>query len=138
MIDYLGAVLNVALDHGIGIECTSELSPDTPSVASPETRCMIVNLNWHDPQQLPYQAAHEIAHILNQDAGALYLFSLSRISIEGAANRGAINILVPIYFDGIDGHDANVERFMEAFQIPGTMWDWCEEAINDHYHCAGK
>ena len=79
--DMLREVLNYGFDRGVGAELTYKLKPYTPSVSNPETRWIAVNMNWHKPKQLPYQAAHEIMHVLHQDPACLYFYSASKNSI---------------------------------------------------------
>ncbi|WP_273931915.1 ImmA/IrrE family metallo-endopeptidase [Lacticaseibacillus paracasei] len=131
--DMLREVLNYGFDRGVGAELTYKLKPYTPSVSNPETRWIAVNMNWHEPKQLPYQAAHEIMHVLHQDPACLYFYSASKNSIEGEANIGGIHILVPLYFTDIDKEDANLNQFMKAFDIPASMEDAASEAIKGFY-----
>lgn len=42
-------------------------------------------------------------------------------------------MLVPLYFADIDKEDANLNRFMEAFDIPAPMEDTSLEAIKEFY-----
>ncbi|EKS49966.1 hypothetical protein LRHMDP2_1600 [Lacticaseibacillus rhamnosus LRHMDP2] len=49
------------------------------------------------------------------------------------ANIGGIQILVPLYFADIDKEDANLNQFMEAFDIPTPMEDTALEAIKEFY-----
>jgi len=41
--------------------------------------------------------------------------------------------LVPLYFDDIDEEDANLEKFMSAFDIPTSMSDIALKAIKKFY-----
>lgn len=45
----------------------SALSPSTPPAAKPGQKRIVMNPNWHNPREFPFQFAHEIAHILNDD-----------------------------------------------------------------------
>ena len=90
-------------------------------------------MNWHKPKQLPYQAAHEIMHVLHQDPACLYFYSASKNSIEGEANIGGIHMLVPLCFADVDQEDANLYQFMQAFDIPAPMEDTALEAIKEFY-----
>lgn len=133
MNEYLTQVFRYAWDHKIGIECSDLFSPNTPCGSNPAHRLIVINTNFHDQQQLPYQAAHEVSHVLNQDDGCLYLFTYSKTSIEGAANKRAIDILVPIFFEDIMPEDANINNFLQAFHIPSKMTDWSIESIQNYY-----
>ncbi|NVO88908.1 ImmA/IrrE family metallo-endopeptidase [Lactobacillus rhamnosus] len=130
---YLNEVLKYAVNHDVKYTLAYLLSPITPSTSNPKNRRIVINMNFHDQGQLAYQAAHEVRHVINEDSGRLYLFSASKNSIEGAANKGAIDILVPIYFDEIEEDDANVNCFLDALHIPYTMFDWAVQSIEDYY-----
>lgn len=43
----------------------SALSPSTPPAAKPSKKRIVMNPNWHNAREIPFQFAHEIAHILN-------------------------------------------------------------------------
>lgn len=133
MNDFLNQVLNYAWDNKIGIQCSDLFCPNTPCGSNPSNRMIVINTNFHDQQQLPYQAAHEVAHILNQDDGCLYMFTYSKTSMEGRANKRAIDILVPIFFEDIMPEQANVNDFLETFHIPSKMTDWATESIQNYY-----
>lgn len=133
MDENLRLVLNYAMDHQIGFQCTDVLSPITPCGSNPKRRMILINTNFHDKIQLPYQAAHEVGHVLNQDEGCLYMFSYSKASAEGGANKRAIDILIPMYFADINQEDANVQRFLDAFHIPSKMSDWAFDSIQKFY-----
>ena len=133
MNDFLIRVLNYGFVHGIAYEATTLLSPVTPCAANPYYKRIVINLRFHNQSQLPFQAAHEIQHVLNHDEGVLYFHPTTKCAMEAAANRGAVDILVPMYFDGIDPEDANVTRFMDAFAIPGNLTDTCTASIRDWY-----
>ena len=45
----------------------SALSPSTPPAAKPSKKRIVMNPNWHNAREIPFQFAHEIAHILNDD-----------------------------------------------------------------------
>lgn len=131
--DMLQRVLQYGFDHGVGFELTDHLDPYTPSASNPETGWIMINMNWHEPQQLPLHAAHEIEHVLHQDPKELYFFSNAKTRIEGEANRDALNILVPIYFADIDEDEANLDQFMEALDIPPYMEDAARSTIEQFY-----
>ncbi|MCX2455670.1 ImmA/IrrE family metallo-endopeptidase [Lacticaseibacillus nasuensis] len=133
MNTYLWKLLNWATDHDIAWEVQDSLSPYTPCTSNPSNRRMVINSRYHDPLQLPFQAAHECGHIINGDSGTLYLYTPSKTALEGAASRTGIKILVPLFFDGVDDTDANSQRFVEAFHIPSSMVDWVQDEIVDYY-----
>jgi hypothetical protein len=125
-------LINYCNDRGWHLMITDQLSPYTPSTSNSATKSIMVNSNFHIKRQVPYQFAHEIHHVEAGDSNILY-FSLQKAGIEGAANRAAVKMLVPLYFDGVEPELARVDNFMEAFAIPGNMRDWCEHDISDFY-----
>lgn len=133
MNEYLKAVLNWGFEQGVGYQLCYRLSPVTPSGSNPKSKTVVINMNWHDPAQLPYQAAHEIGHVLNQDSGSLYMFTPSKVRYEGEANKRAIDILVPIYFEDVYPEDANIQEFLDSFHIPEKMRDWAKDSIQRYY-----
>lgn len=130
--EIMTALLNYCYEHHISVIVTNQLSPNTPSVSNSATRSIIVNGGFHIKRQVPYQFSHEITHVENGDSNILY-FTLQKSGIEGTANRGAIHMLVPLYFDGIEPEFVNADNFMNAFAIPGNMRQVCEQAIIDYY-----
>ena len=125
-------LINYCNDRGYHLQITDQLSPITPSVSSSATQSIMVNSKFHIKRQIPYQFAHEIHHVEAGDSNILY-FTLQKAGIEGAANRAAVEMLVPLYFDGVDPELARVDNFMDAFAIPGNMRDWCEHDIREFY-----
>ncbi|ERL64001.1 hypothetical protein L248_1648 [Schleiferilactobacillus shenzhenensis LY-73] len=94
----------------------------------------MLNSNWYQRNALPMHAAHEISHILNGDEGVLYYRNYySKAGAEGAANRSAIKILVPLYFADVEPEDASSVQFVDALCIPGNLQDWIEEEIRRFY-----
>lgn len=133
MNDILTQVLNFAFNHGIGIELVP-LKPWTAPKSDSDSRVIILNSNWHQPRELAFQAAHEIGHLLNGDQGVLYYATEpARQAAEGAANRTALSIIVPMYFAGKDPDEANVHEFMENMAIPCWLEDDAKDAIQTYF-----
>ncbi|QER67607.1 ImmA/IrrE family metallo-endopeptidase [Paucilactobacillus nenjiangensis] len=119
VITYL---LNLAMENMIGIDL-APLSPETPSMAIADENRIIINMNWHNQKELPFQIAHEIAHILNHDDGVLYFTTYaSKSKYEVHANLTAVDLLIDYYnmYKG-DIENVNVVNFMEQFGIPLDM-----------------
>ena len=102
--DMLSGLLDFAWDHNIGIVLSRDLDPYTPSSANPQNRMILINMNWHNQKSIPFQVAHEMAHVLNGDPGVLYFNNDEtnksqnyRYKFEYIANVGAINIIIPAY-----------------------------------------
>lgn len=119
-------LLNWALDHDISYVLTSELSSFTPSCSLPSKRKMIINSNWHDKSELPFQIAHEIGHILNKDSGKQY-FCLANTTnpVENKANHAGIKLLIEYYFADVPKEQWNVNNFINYYHIPSELEDWC-------------
>lgn len=130
---YLYDVMNYAMENGVTFLMEDRLSEYTPSAANPSTHTVLINSRFHDPYQIPYQAAHEVEHVLMEHSGQLYFNGADTCGQEGEANRGALKLLVPMYFADIDADAANPYTFMKAFSIPGTMYDYTVSAIQEYY-----
>lgn len=135
MNDYFGKVLEYATDHEVAYNLCEDFSPYTPSGSNPKTRKIVINMNWHLPQQLPYVASHEISHVEHEDSGILYFHTMSKTPIEAEANQGAIDILVPMYFESVNVETANAYTFMKEFAVPPFMEDYVIGKIKEFYYC---
>lgn len=96
----------------------------TPPCASATYNKIVMNKNWHNQNEIPFQLAHEIAHILNHDECDLAFYHAtfsSKEMIEREANLGAIKLLLPIYRDM--ECEMNPVTFMKIFSIPGYLFD---------------
>ncbi|QFR62529.1 hypothetical protein LH991_16330 [Schleiferilactobacillus harbinensis] len=132
--DLLGQVLNIAYDNDIAVIMRPFHHPDTPPCADCETRTIILNSNWREHNALPMHAAHEVEHILNGDTGTLYYHNCyAKYGSEGAANRGAVGILVPLYFADVEPEDANLFQFMDNLCIPSSLESWVNSTIQNFY-----
>ena len=117
MDNLIAWLLNFAWDHGIGYVLTRELSPATPSCVSPVENTIIINMNWRNQKELPFQIAHEIAHCLNHDVGICYYTTSMKIKTERAANLKAIQILQ--HYCVLNDIDyCNYVSFAERFGVP--------------------
>lgn len=136
MNTFLAAVLNKAAKHHVGVEIVP-LSPDQAPVVDTKRRLIILNRYWPKQNELAFQAAHELGHVLNGDVGHFsYSAGCTDGKVEGDANRTALSIVVPIYFSDIDQADANVEQFMDDLAIPDWLHDASSAAITKYYHRA--
>ena len=133
---WLSRVFDWAWARGIGYTSSSLFAPDSVCKAVPSNRLIIVNTNYHDQQQLPFQAAHEVGHIMSCDLAPV-AFTTSKIGREGRANRFAINLLVPWFYDEIDQSAANSRWFLKSFHLPDSMGDWVDEAVLNYYSRPG-
>lgn len=131
--NFMQSTLNFAFDHKIRYELTSAMNSDTPSGSSAYHRSIVINLNWYDQQQLPFVVAHETAHVLCSHRGISYFCDSSNSATEAEANRTAVDILVPMYFEDIDPEDANYHAFLDSFHIGESMADYSIDTIDDYY-----
>lgn len=119
--DAVTYLLNFALEHKIGFDLIPELNPETPSFAVNSNRIIVINVSWHNQRELPFQIAHEISHVLNNDPDVLYSSSpASKTKIEAAANERAIDLLIG-YANSVGLYHMDVYKFMEYFALPGNV-----------------
>ena len=122
MNDITTYLFDFAVDHGIAIVLTDKLKPTTPSCAVPRLKKIIINNAWHNQKELPFQIAHEMAHVLNNDEGVLYYSSqVTHCKVENAANDKAVDMLMQ-YADEKFGLPDSYVTFMETYGIPFTRY----------------
>lgn len=115
---------NMAKDLHIRIEWSDLFSKYTPPASSTKYQSVVMNANWHNQNELAFQLAHEIAHVLNHDDCEMAFYHASYSSqerIEREANIGAIKLLLPIFKDM--GYENNPVTFMQIFNVPGYLFD---------------
>lgn len=126
VIEYL---LNFALSKGYGFILTDKLKPTTPSCANQQQNKIVINTNWTNKNELPFQIAHEIGHMLNGDEGVLYYSSYaSHSKIETNADNKAIDLLLNYCID-MDKTTNNYSDFMYYYGIP----DYLEQNVRRRY-----
>ncbi|GAX04592.1 hypothetical protein IWT140_02234 [Secundilactobacillus pentosiphilus] len=122
--DILEDLCNFALSHGIGITLNHEFSPAMKSLADTRNRKILINTGQPDQQQIPFQVAHEISHVMTNDKST-HLLAFNSIhsdpQIETRANRGAVDMLLPYYTDERQIEQLNVNEFMTCFDIPAHL-----------------
>lgn len=117
-------LLNMVKDLGIRVEWSDLFSEYTPPASSAKHKSIVMNNSWHNPTEIPFQLAHEIAHVQNHDDCEMAFYHASFSSkerIEREANVGAIKLLLPIFKD-MECSD-NPVTFMKMFNIPGYLFD---------------
>lgn len=128
------SLMNVAFDNGYSVILESRFTPYTPSAANPFTKTIVINDNWHNPRQLPFQLAHELGHLLNKDENSACLyFSPTKSGIEGNANRTAIRLLLPYYLDNNESEHVSSVEFMESLGMSQYLEDMVQEEIINYY-----
>lgn len=103
-------LINFSYDHGIGIEATRKLDPDTPSQSDVANRVIVINMNWYNPVEIPFIYAHEISHVL-----CGHIMASPKNEIE--ANRKAVDLLIR-YCHENNIYINNSVEFCEGFGIP--------------------
>lgn len=58
--DIMSSLMNKAMDYGYSVIIENQFSSRTPSAVNPRTRTIVINGNWHEQNQLPFQLAHEM------------------------------------------------------------------------------
>ena len=111
-------------------------SPTTPPGSSYEYRRVVMNLDWHRPEELIFQLAHELAHVIHGDVGDVVFYHASftgKESIEYKANVGAVELLVPFYCQGTEIQCVNSANFMQSFHVPHYLSGVVSEEIKEYY-----
>lgn len=130
--DYL---LEKAREYKIDV-VWDHFSPYTPPGSSYEYRRVVMNLDWHRPEEIVFQFAHELAHVIHRDVGDVVFYHASftgKESVEYKANVGAIQLLVPFYCQDTDIQCANSANFMQAFHVPHYLSDVVRDKIWEYY-----
>lgn len=116
-------LMNTAMfDYHIGVEFTNTLPPFAPPLSYNHVgRLIIMNARWPYPTEIPFQLAHEVAHVLYEDQ---HYYNLNDQTInygEANANIFAINLLRK-YCDDNEFHFDSYYKFAEAFCIPHNLY----------------
>lgn len=117
--EIIATLFNYAYDQDITVVAKSKIPEDWVPVAIPTKRMILINMNWYQPKEIPFQIAHETGHVLNggSDYAAYSRFDTNRE--EAAANRKAVKILMDLFLDDwMDLEDFNPIDFMETYMIP--------------------
>ena len=126
-------LINFAMAHDIGVR-QEPLKPTQKPLSDSVGRYVVLNYNWPNKREIAFQLAHEIGHILDGDEGVYYYATDRSAQIcEGDANRTALHILVPMYFEEIKPEDANLHQFMTDLAIPTWLEHEAYDVIADYY-----
>lgn len=118
IIDYL---LDYASSHSIGYKLTHDLPSSIPSCAFPETHEVLINMEWHNHEELPFQIAHELGHVINGDTGIRYYESFpTRSTSEYKANVVGIQLLLRYCKDNQIVVNNPID-FCERFGVPAHL-----------------
>ena len=120
LIKYL---MNAAMfDYKIGVEFSNRLPPFAPPLSYNHVgRLIIMNARWPYPTEIPFQLAHEIAHVLNENQHYFNLNDRTTKRGEADANVFAIKLLQK-YCDDNEYHFDSYYKFAEAFCIPHSLY----------------
>ena len=120
LIKYL---MNAAMfDYKIGVEFSNRLPPFAPPLSYNHVgRLIIMNARWPYPTEIPFQLAHEIAHVLHEDQHYYNLNEKTASRGEADANIFAINLLRK-YCDDNEFHYDSFYKFAKAFCIPRSLY----------------
>ena len=120
LIKYL---MNAAMfDYKIGVEFSDRLPPFAPPLSYNHVgRLIIMNARWPYPSEIPFQLAHEIAHVLNEDQHYYNLNDRTVNRGEADANIFAIKLLQK-YCDDNEYHFDSYYKFAKAFCIPRNLY----------------
>lgn len=134
MDNLMNFLCNYAFNHKIGYQLDpNKFTPNEPSVSNGTLRFVIINMNWKDTNEIPFQFAHEISHVLNGDVGVnKFPVKPTLLKEEHAADKGAMKILLE-YCDLNKIQISTAARFMETFGIPNHLYDLVSEVINNFY-----
>lgn len=130
----MNGLMNQAFNDGFNVIKEDKFTPYTPAAVNPSNKIIVLNSNWHKPNQLPFQLAHEMGHLLNNDgeSSCLY-FSPSKHGIEGNANRTAIKLLLPYYLEDNIFEHVSSTKFMELLNMDQYLDDMVQEEIINYY-----
>ena len=118
------SLLDKAKNMNVDVVWDNHFSSYTPPASSTKYNRIVMNTNWHKPNEFIFQLAHELAHIQNHDECDIAFYHASYSSherIEHEANLGAIKLLLQIYRDM--ECEMNSVTFMKLFSIPGYLFD---------------
>ena len=112
-------LMNKAMfDYHIGVEFSDRLPPFAPPLSYNHVgRLIIMNARWPYPTEIPFQLAHEIAHVLYEDQQYYNLNDKTKNSGEAQANTFAIKLLQRYCIEN-EFNFSNVYQFAKCFGIP--------------------
>lgn len=138
--DIISYLNNIAIDNNIRV-IWEHFDPYTPSGASYEDMCVVMNIDWHNQHELIFQYAHELSHIIREDKSDLAFYNTSRNNksgIEYQTNVIAVRLLVPFYCNDTDIKDINVYDFIERYCIPKYLVDVATGEITKFFNERNK
>lgn len=134
--ELINEILNYAFEHGVKSKLNSTFTPNMPSFTETKTGTIVINMNWRNPEQLPFQIAHETSHVLNGDKSDQPLYfptAVSKSKIEVAASSRAIEILMPYYCKERTEEYADPAQFLNIFKIPSHLYEIVQTKMKEYY-----
>ncbi len=134
--DMVWDLLHLAMDHNIDVQWAGVLSKYTPPACRIDTRIVCMNSNWHRPKEIPFQLAHELAHIIYGAPEDICFYTSSftgKSSVEYKANVGAVKFLVPYYCDGVEQEVVNASNFEQNYLIPSYLDNVVREQLTKYF-----
>lgn len=121
MNDVINWLSNFCLDNNIGFIFDKKLPPDAPSDSWGYPRLVLLNTNWHNPNELPFMYAHEIGHVVQEYPEYYNLAYLGTQKGEYSANLFAIKLLLK-YCNENEIEFSTYYQFAYAFGIPRDQY----------------
>lgn len=112
-------LLHYAMDHHILVKVIPG-SSTLPCVAILEANLIVINANYQNSKQIPFQIAHEIAHFCLEKDTTLYRASACtfRTWAEKDANQLALEIILPFYLELTNYSINSVYPVMRQLALP--------------------
>lgn len=112
---------NYAYDHHVGYILADDLNPETPSESDGDHQLVVINMKWHNHNEVPFSYAHEIGHFMNGDDGIRYYDSATiNNKCEYAANLFAVRFILK-FCERYGLHFTNPITFCEQFGVPTVL-----------------
>lgn len=134
--DVLAYLSEVAIKQNIKVIWSDALSAYTPPACYVPRRIVMMNQFWHNKQDIPFQLAHEMSHVINGDDTDMVFYNASytgKQSVEYKANVGAVKLLIPFYCGNRNKEQANAYEFESIFNVPPYLNDAVIEQIKEYY-----
>lgn len=136
MVDDIISYLNkIAVDNNIRV-IWEHFDPYTPPGSSYDDMCVVMNLDWHNKDELVFQYAHELSHIIRGDRTDLFFYNTSRNNksgIEYQTNLMAVKLLTSFYCGETEKEDVNIYNFIDSYCIPKYLDEAIKEEVIGYY-----
>lgn len=130
MEDLIEWLRGVAAENNITISTENQWSSDWVPQSQIELRRVWYNPNWLPAYERPLTLAHEIGHILSDDAAKI---NCNHCSVSEKAEGDGDLIAVLLILKYCQTHDITFEtrqQLIEAFKIPASMVKSVDRATN--------